>query len=168
MMLQLCQWIESTSLSQELAGSIWVYPIIESLHTIGVALFLGLLLVWDLRLLGVMFTRVAVTEIWARLIPWIVIGAVFMMATGIALFWAKPVYSWGHVFFRIKVVALLLALINAAAFHVGIERRIIDWDLAPTPPRAARIAGVISVVLWAVIVIAGRLIGYNWFPQLVT
>lgn len=168
MILRLCQWIETTSLSQSLAESVWAYPIIESLHTIGVAVFLGLLLAWDLRLLGVMFRRVAVTEVWARLIPWIAVGAVFMMATGIALFWAKPVYSWGHVFFRIKVVALLLALLNAAAFHVGIERRILDWDLEPTPPRTARAAGVISMVLWAVIVVAGRLIGYNWFPQLVT
>ena len=168
MILRLCHWIETTSTSQSLAESVWAYPIIESLHAIGVAVFLGLLLVWDLRLLGVMFKRIAVTEVWARLIPWIAIGAVFMMATGVALFWAKPVYSWGHVFFRVKVAALFLALANAAAFHVGIERRIIDWDLAPTPPRAARTAGVISMVLWAVIVIAGRLIGYTWFPQLVT
>ena len=154
-------------MSQALAGSIWTYPIVESLHAIGVAVFLGLLLVWDLRLLGVLFTRVPVTEVWARLIPWIAAGAVFMMVTGIALFVAKPVYSWGHVFFRIKVVALILALANAVAFHFGIERRVVDWDCVPIPPRAARIAGVCSIALWAVIVVAGRLIGYNWFPPLV-
>lgn len=167
MILRVCQWIETTSLSQALAGSVWTYPIIESLHTIGVAVFLGLLLIWDLRLLGVMFTRVAVTEVWARLIPWIVLGAVFMMGTGLVLFWAKPVYSWGHIFFRIKVAALFLALLNAAAFHVGIERRLVDWDRSPMPPAAARTAGVISIALWAMIVVAGRLIGYNWFPPLV-
>jgi hypothetical protein len=43
----------------------------------------------------------------------------------------------------------------------------VNWDLAPTPPRAARVAGLVSIALWAVIVVAGRLIGYNWFPQLV-
>jgi hypothetical protein len=83
------------------------------------------------------------------------------------LFVAKPVYSWGHVFFRIKVVALILALANAVAFHFGIERRVVDWDCVPIPPRAARVAGVCSIALWAVIVVAGRLIGYNWFPPLV-
>jgi len=165
--LRFSQWLEATDVSQALAGSIWTYPIVESLHAIGVAVFLGLLLVWDLRLLGVLFKRVPVTEVWARLIPWIAAGAVFMMATGIALFVAKPVYSWGHVFFRIKVVALLLALANAVAFHFGIERRVVDWDCVPIPPRAARIAGVCSIALWAVIVVAGRLIGYNWFPPLV-
>jgi hypothetical protein len=165
--LRFSQWLEATDVSQALAGSIWTYPIVESLHAIGVAVFLGLLLVWDLRLLGVLFTRVPVTEVWARLIPWIAAGAVFMMVTGIALFVAKPVYSWGHVFFRIKVVALILALANAVAFHFGIERRVVDWDCVPIPPRAARIAGVCSIALWAVIVVAGRLIGYNWFPPLV-
>ena len=133
----------------------------------GVAVFLGLLLVWDLRLLGLLFGRVPVTEVWARLIPWIAAGALFMMASGIALFVAKPVYSWGHVFFRIKLVALILALANAVAFHFGIERRVVDWDCVPIPPRAARVAGVCSIALWAVIVVAGRLIGYNWFPPLV-
>jgi hypothetical protein len=165
--LRFCQWLEATTVSQELAGSIWTYPVIESLHAVGVAVFLGLLLVWDLRLLGVLFGRVPVTEVWARLIPWIAAGAIFMMATGVALFVAKPVYSWGHVFFRIKLVALFLALANAAAFHFGIERRVLDWDQVPTPPGAARTAGAISIALWAVIVVAGRLIGYNWFPPLV-
>lgn len=167
MILRFSQWVETTSLSQSLAGSIWAYPILESLHTVGVAVFLGLLLVWDLRLIGVLFRGVAVTEVWARLIPWITIGAVFMMSSGVLLYWAKPVYSWGHIFFRIKLAALVLALLNAAAFHFGIERRIVDWDLVPHPPRAARAAGVISIALWAVIVVAGRLIGYNWFPPLV-
>jgi hypothetical protein len=165
--LRFCQWVETTSLSQGLAESIWTYPILESFHTVGVAVFLGLLLVWDLRLLGVLFTGVAVTEVWARLIPWVAVGAIFMMSSGILLFWAKPVYSWGHIFFRIKIAALFLALLNAAAFHLGIEKRLVDWDLAPRPPRAARAAGVISIALWAVIVVAGRLIGYSWFAPLV-
>ena len=167
MILRFCQWVETTSASQALAGSIWTYPILESLHAVGVAVFLGLLLVWDLRLLGLLFGRVPVTEVWARLIPWIAAGAFFMMASGVALFVAKPVYSWGHVFFRIKLVALILALANAVAFHFGIERRVVDWDCVPIPPRAARVAGVCSIALWAVIVVAGRLIGYNWFPPLV-
>ena len=167
MILRFSQWLETTSASQALAGSIWTYPILESLHAVGVAVFLGLLLVWDLRLLGLLFGRVPVTEVWARLIPWIAAGALFMMASGIALFVAKPVYSWGHVFFRIKLVALILALANAVAFHFGIERRVVDWDCVPIPPRAARVAGWCSIALWAVIVVAGRLIGYNWFPPLV-
>jgi hypothetical protein len=56
---------------------------------------------------------------------------------------------------------------NAALFHVGVERRLIDWDAALVPPRAARIAGGVGVVVWALVVVTGRFSGYNWFPSLV-
>jgi hypothetical protein len=167
MILEFCRWLETTPLSASVAGSIWAYPIIESLHTVGIAVFLGLLLVWDLRLLGIMFRSVPVSEIWARLVPWITVGAAFMMLTGVILFVGNPVHYWGHVFFRIKLVALVLALANVLAFHFGIERRLIEWDGVPVPPRAARLAGAASVALWAVVVVAGRLSGYNWFASLV-
>lgn len=167
MILEFCRWLETTSVSTMVSGSIWAYPVIESLHTVGIAVFLGLLLVWDLRLLGVMFRGVPVSEIWARLIPWIAGGAGFMMLTGLVLFAGNPVHYWGHVFFRVKVVALALALANVAAFHFGIERRLVQWDGSPLPPGPARLAGAASVVLWAVVVVAGRLSGYNWFPSLV-
>ena len=167
MILEFCRWLETTRPASMIAGSIWAYPIIESLHTVGIALFLGLLLAWDLRLLGVMFRGVAVSEVWARLIPWISLGAVFMTVTGVILFVGNPVHYWGHVFFRIKVAALALALLNVAAFHLGIERRLVEWDGSPRPPRPARVAGAVSVVLWATVVVAGRLSGYNWFPSLV-
>lgn len=167
MILEFFRWLETTALSTAVGGSIWAFPVIESLHTVGIAVFLGLLLVWDLRLLGVMFRSVAVSEIWARLIPWISIGAAFMVLTGLVLFVGNPVHYWGHVFFRIKVAALALALVNVGAFHLGIEPRLVEWDGSPSPPRPARMAGAASVLLWAVVVVAGRLSGYNWFPSLV-
>ena len=167
MILEFCRWLETTAASRMVAGSIWTFPVTESLHTVGIAVFLGLLLVWDLRLLGVMFRSVAVSEVWARLIPWISIGAAFMMFTGLILFVGNPVHYWGHVFFRIKIAALALAVVNVGAFHLGVERRLVDWDGSPSPPRQARMAGAASVVLWAAVVVAGRLSGYNWFPSLV-
>ena len=56
-----------------------------------------------------------------------------------------------------------LAGLNAFVFHSTIDRRVAEWDLAPVPPPAARRAGAASLVLWAVIVVAGRMIAYNWF-----
>ena len=107
--------------------STYIYPIIESVHVLSLCSFVGLLLSWDLRLLGIM-RRVAVSEVWARLIPWITMGAVLM------------VFS---------------------------ERRIVDWDTAAMPPRAATLAGAISIGLWAAIVVTGRFVAYNWFSPLV-
>ena len=86
-----------------------------------------------------------------------------MVVTGALLFYAIPVRSYQSLWFRLKVIALILAGLNAFVFHAGIDRRVAEWDLAPTPPRAARRAGATSLILWAIIVVAGRMIAYNWF-----
>ena len=165
--LHFCQWLGTTPISATIRESTWWYPIIESVHVLGLTLFVGLLLLWDLRLLGVTLRRVAVSEVWARLIPWISLGAVIMVISGILLFTSDPVRFYGNVFFRIKAFGLFLALLNALAFHFGIERRLPDWDTALVPPRAARFAGGASLLLWTLIIVAGRFVAYNWFKPLV-
>ncbi|HEX5108792.1 MAG TPA: DUF6644 family protein [Vicinamibacterales bacterium] len=165
--LHFCQWLGNTPFSTAIRESIWWYPIIESVHVLGLCLFVGLLLLWDLRLLGVTLRGVAVSEVWARLIPWISLGAVIMVMSGILLFVSDPVRFYGNVFFRIKAFGLFLALLNALAFHFGIERRLVDWDTAPETPRAAKLAGGFSIALWAIVVMTGRLVAYNWFAPLV-
>ena len=140
-----------------------MYPLVESTHVLTLCLFLGMAIMFDLRLLGLTLTRVPITEMKRRLGPWMLIGFVVMVATGALLFYAIPVRSYQSIFFRTKVAALLLAGLNAFVFHTTIDRRVAEWDLDPVPPRAARRAGATSLVLWAVIVVAGRMIAYNWF-----
>jgi len=79
------------------------------------------------------------------------------------LFYAIPLRTYYNVFFRVKVLLLILAGLNAFAFHNGIYRNIATWDTDGPAPRAARRAGMVSLVLWAAIVFSGRLIAYNWF-----
>jgi len=165
--LHFCEWLGNTSFSAGIRESTWWYPIIESVHVLGLCLFVGLLLLWDLRLLGMTLRRVAVSEVWARLIPWIAAGAVIMVVSGILLFTSDPVRFYGNVFFRIKAFGLFLALLNALAFHFGIERQLLHWDTAPATPRAAKVAGALSIALWAIVVMTGRLVAYNWFAPLV-
>ena len=61
------------------------------------------------------------------------------------------------------MVMLLLAGLNVWIFHSGVYRRVATWDVASVPPRAARVAGALSLVLWICIVLSGRMIAYNWF-----
>jgi hypothetical protein len=67
------QWLAETPLSIGIRESTWTYPIIESIHLLGLCLFAGLLLLWDPRLLGITLRHIAVSEVWARLIPWITV-----------------------------------------------------------------------------------------------
>src|SRR5438045_8336375 len=137
-----------------------MYPLVESIHVLTLCVFVGMSVMLDLRLLGIALRKVPVAEVTDRLVPWMVAGFVAMVVTGVLLFYAIPVRSYQSIFFRVKVVALILAGLNAFAFHATIDRRVAEWDGDPVPPRAAKRAGAISLLLWAVIVVAGRMIAY--------
>lgn len=92
-----------------------------------------------------------------------VAGFAIMVVTGLLLFYSAPLRYYHNLFFRVKVLLLVVAGINVWLFHGRIHRAVAGWDLDAVPPRAARIAGAISLLVWAAIVVSGRLIAYNWF-----
>jgi len=162
-LLRFCQWLEKTPGSIALHESLWVYPIVESVHVLTLCLFLGTAVMLDLRLLGVTMRRVPVSEVARQLLPWTALGFALMLISGALLFYAIPVRTYLNIFFRVKVVMLLLAGINAWVFHSTVYRRVAEWDRDPVLPKGARFAAGLSLVLWAGIVTAGRMIAYNWF-----
>jgi hypothetical protein len=162
-LLPFCEWLADTPGSIALHQSVYMYPLVESTHVLTLCIFLGLAVMWDLRLLGVTFRTVPMTQLKQRLGPWMIGGFIVMVVTGAMLFYAIPVRSYQSIWFRMKAVALVLAGVNAFVFHRTIDRRIGEWDTDPVPPHAARLAGAGSLVLWTVIVVAGRMIAYNWF-----
>jgi len=157
------EWLASTRWSIALHESLYMYPLVESTHVLALTLFVGLAVMLDLRLLGLTLKNVPVSEMLDRVLPWTKVGFVIMIVTGALLFYAIPVRNYQNVFFRVKVIMLLLAGLNVWIFHWRVERRVADWDLDPVPPKAARVAAVISIALWAAIIVAGRMIAYNWF-----
>jgi hypothetical protein len=163
--LGFCQWLESTSGSIALHESIWGYPIVESVHVLTLCLFLGLAVMLDLRLLGATMRKTPASEVLGRLLPWTIAGFIVMVMTGGLLFYAIPVKTYLNIFFRVKVLFLLLAGVNTAVFHMSISGNMEEWDLDPVPPLRARLAGGVSLALWAGIVVAGRMIAYNWFDK---
>lgn len=164
-LLGFMQWLETTPASVAFHESIWSFPIVESVHVLGLCLFLGMAVLTDLRLLGLALRRVSVSDLMARLLPWTWAGAVIMVTSGCILFLNTPVRYYTNIFLRVKFVMLFLAVINAWVFHSGIYRRIAEWERDVVTPLHARLAGGISLVMWGGIVIAGRMIAYNWFDK---
>jgi hypothetical protein len=140
-----------------------MYPLVESTHVLTLCLFVGMAAMLDLRLVGVSFRRIPVSELAERLLPWMALGFTIMVITGLLLFYAIPVRSYQSIWFRMKVVLLVLAGLNVWIFHGGVYQRVTDWNRDAVPPRSARVAGAASLVLWAAIIISGRMIAYNWF-----
>ena len=164
MLFQFVSWLASFPSSLALRESIWVYPVIESVHVLTLTVFVGTSVLWDLRLLGVLLCGVSVSEAQRRFMPVMTGGFVVMVISGIVLFYGDPVRFYLNIFFRIKAVFLVLAAANAYVFHQSAAGRdLTTWHVAPRTPRTAKVAAVASLVLWAGIITAGRMIAYNWF-----
>jgi hypothetical protein len=161
-LLAFCEWLAATDGSVALHESLYMYPLVESVHVLTLCVFVGLAVVLDLRLLGLAFAESRVSDV-AKVLPWTIGGFVVMVITGVLLFYAIPVRTYQSVWFRAKVIFLILAGLNVWLFHSRVYRRLPEWDTLRITPRPARIAAVFSLVLWAAIIIAGRMIAYNWF-----
>ena len=157
------EWLEATPGSILIRESIMLYPIVETTHVLSLCLFLGLIALLDLRLLGVGLRNIAVSEVAGKLLPWALFGFLLMAVSGSLLFYSGPVKAAANIFFRIKVVMIALAGVNALLFHFTIYRWVAAWDNAPATPIGAKIAGVFSLALWSGVVICGRMQAYNWF-----
>lgn len=162
-LLGLIQQLADSSWSIGLHESRYGYSIVESIHVWALCLFFGLAVIFDCRLLGWTMRPVPVSELARRLLPWTVVGFIVMVISGVLLFSAIPVRSYQNIFFRIKLTLLLVAGLNVWIFHSNVYRRVATWDLDAAPPRAARLAGVFSLMLWVGIIFSGRMIAYNWF-----
>jgi hypothetical protein len=156
-------WLADTSWSSDLHESQYAYAIIESLHVGAMSLFFGLAVILDLRLLGWTMCKVPVSEFARRVLPWTIAGFVVMVITGTLLFYAIPLRSYQNIFFRGKMILMVLAGLNAWFFHTRVYPNIATWDVDVVPPKAAKLAGAVSLVLWIGIVVSGRMIAYNWY-----
>ena len=141
----------------------WFFGTFLTAHVLSMCLFLGLVFMMDLRLLGIAHRQTSVSQIQKRLFPWQLAGALIMSFSGLVLFYAQPVLYWGKGFFWIKMLlAIPLATINLLAFHFTTYRSVDAWDNSPDPPFAAKLAGILSIVLWIAVLSFGRLVAYDW------
>ncbi len=160
--VEICQWIQDTQIGTALRESVWWFPIIEGTHVLALALSVGTLMMIDLRLAGFLMKDRPVSEVSRQIVPWSLFGFIIMFTTGILLFWCQAVKAYGSVYFRLKVLALLLAGINALIFELRTRRSIADWDTDGVPPLKVRLAGIFGMVLWASVIAAGRTMAYNF------
>jgi hypothetical protein len=156
------QWLANTQFSTTMRESTWAEPIVETVHVLTLTLFLGFAVLLDLRLLGICLTRKRVSEVLAQFNPWLFGGFAVMVVTGTLLFCGDPVsfYNTKPPFFKAKMIMLVLAGLNVMLFNLTLGRRVAEWDTGTGTPRGAKVAGIVSIVLWILIVAAGRAIAY--------
>jgi hypothetical protein len=160
-LLEWCQWLQDTGWATAIRESGYTYPIVEGSHVMALALSVGTVMWFDLRLLGLTMRRDPVSGVFAQVRPWMLLGFAIMVVTGVLLFAARAVDAYESTYFRIKLGLLVLGALNVVLFHTTIDRQRDRWDTAERPPFRARMAGGLSLALWFGIIAAGRIMAYN-------
>jgi hypothetical protein len=163
LLIAMWEWLARPAIMTMMLESIWLYPIVQSAHVLGITVFLGLSVMLDLRTLGFSFREVRASEVAAQTLPWVAVSGLSTLVTGMLLFLAEPSRFVANPFFAVKAVALVLAAVNLLVFHLGVYSRVAEWDDTGRPPLAARASAVFSLTLWAIVLIASRFVAYAWF-----
>ncbi|MEA3139157.1 MAG: hypothetical protein QOK23_1326 [Gammaproteobacteria bacterium] len=154
--------LAETPWSIGLHESLYMYAITESTHVMSIMLFVGTIAMVDLRLLGISYIKVPVSQMLSRMLPWTIAGFGLLVITGGMLFLAIPVRTYHSLWFRLKCLMILIAAVNIAFFTFKVERDKANWDLGSVP-RKSKICALVSLSAWACVIVFGRLIAYNWF-----
>lgn len=147
----------SLPLAQAMREHPWLYPAVETLHIVGFSLLVGAVAMFDLRVLG--FGRQLPVRALARhLLPWSAGSMLLVLPTGLLLFIADPAALLANRVFLLKLALIVLAGLNALAFHAGPYRGADAWD-ARAPGRAV-LHALLSLGLWISVIASGRLLAY--------
>lgn len=152
-------WLHATPPAAFVRESVWAYPALETMHVIGLGLVFGSILAYDLRLLG-WHRDLPLSRLGRHLLPWVWAGFALNLASGLLLFVSDAVEFAENTSFRVKMLLLALAGLNALWFQTRIARTMPAWDRDADAPAVAKLAAALSLVLWLAIVTAGRLMAY--------
>ena len=152
--------IQSIDFMISIRESALVYPIILATHLSIIAAFGGLILLTDLRLMGVALKDYTVTQVVTGLRPWKHAGLTIMLAAGLLLGGSEADKYYPNPYFWTKMTLLIAAVVHAIVFRGSVYRNTEALDRAPTLPTAAKVAGFTSILIWAGIACMGRLIAY--------
>jgi hypothetical protein len=155
----LLESFEHSSLAGAMKHSLWLYPIVEIVHIVGFALLVGTVAAFDLRLLG--FARsTSIRALERSLLPWAWLALLLIVPSGVAMFSTHAMDFANNLAFRVKLVLLLAAGLNALLFHAGVFRSVAAWDQHVPTPRAAKLSALLSLAIWIGVIACGRLIAY--------
>lgn len=138
-----------------------LYPIIGGIHLLAIALFGGMVLAADVRMLGWGLRRESVTDLIGSLRVWKWVGGVVVVITGLLLAWCEPIKLYHSKSFWIKMSLLACVGIHAFVFRRSVYGNTAALDQAPSMPMAAKLAAALSLLLWVGIVLSGRLIAFD-------
>ncbi len=156
MMLPLFEWFEATALGDTVRTSLWLFPVLEAIHLLGLCLLGGALLVVDLRMLGLGLTSQRIAALARDARPWLTAGIAVMILTGAPLFLSEAIKCYYNQSFWVKMLTLPVALL----FTFTVRQRMATDNGLETSLRS-RLLALVSLGLWFTVAAAGRWIGFS-------
>jgi hypothetical protein len=158
-LLDFVESLDSTWLGATVKTSIWMFPTLQTVHLFGMCALVGGVAIFDMRVLGV--AKGLSLSALRRLLPLSFMGFGANLLTGILFFVSNPIGYEANQAFRIKMLFVLLAGVNALWFELAFGRQVPSWGPGVEAPRAAKTGCFVSLALWASVIIAGRLMPFN-------
>jgi len=155
------KWLEDTSLATRIRESLYIFPLLESAHVLGLALVFGTIAVIDLRLLGVASSHRPFRRVASDIFKWTWAAFALTALTGALMFITNAGVYYHNAYFRAKMVLLALAGLNMAMFEMTAGRSVKQWDEARAAPRSGKTAAVASLAIWIAVICMGRIIGFT-------
>ena len=159
-LMNFLNWIQNTGWATGIKESSLLFPIIEGSHIMALSFSVGMIMILDMRLLRISFRSETVSSIMEQLMPFTLAGFAVEMLTGVLLFLTQAVKAYSNPFFRIKMILLVLAGINALYYQLRYYPKMAEWDRTATP-FGVRIVAVTSLALWAGVIACGRTMAYE-------
>jgi hypothetical protein len=158
---QICQFIQDSQIGTAIRESQIVFPVVESIHVLGLAISAGAIILRVLRLPGLGMPQVLPGQIMQRLKPWYMTGFAVMIISGGLLFWAEAEKLYRSPTFRWKLFFLIIAGLNALYYEVKFVPKMHDWGTKASLQQGAKLAGWCSLISWAAVIGFGRWTAYG-------
>jgi hypothetical protein len=152
--------LEASPLAQAMRHWLWLYPAVEIVHLVGIALLVGSVAMFDLRLLGCS-KSMPIPALARHLLPWTWGALLLVVPSGLLMFSAHAADFVANRVFLLKMGLLLAAGVNAAAFHMGAYAKVAGWERDAPAPGSARLHAAASFALWIAVIACGRLLAYT-------
>jgi hypothetical protein len=153
--------LEASGLATTIRDSLLLFPLLESIHVLGLALVFGTIAVIDLRLLGVASSHRPFQRVASDILKWTWAAFALTTVTGALMFTTNATVYYHNFYFRTKMVLLALSGVNMLVFELTAGRTVHRWDNAPSAPRMGKAAAALSLIMWISIIFMGRLIGFT-------
>ena len=157
----LFEWVDAMPGSVAWRESLNGYVYLLTAHVVSMALVAGVIGYWDMRLAGIALRWIPVSRVKSGLFPWLYLGVSINALTGFMMLYSQPMRYYPNFWFWLKMGLLVVVALNAAYFHLSIEKTVDQWENDPVAPLKARMAGYVSLAFWVGVIVTGRMTAYS-------